>query len=41
LGDVRNPRPHDICIVNKTIGISIFSINPFPVTKEAIIKKLA
>ena len=41
MGDVRNPRPHDICIVNKTIGIRIFSINPLPVTNEAIIKKLA
>jgi hypothetical protein len=40
LGDVRKPRPHDICIVNKTIGKRSFSIIPFPVISEARIKKI-
>ena len=40
MGDVRNPRPHDICIVNKTIGKRSFSLIAFPVISEATIKKI-
>ena len=40
MGDVRNPRPHDICMVNNTIGKRSFSLIDFPVISEATIKNI-